>query len=77
MASGHKHWRARLARLSREPELGRSARRQLRKLLGRALGVEWRVLGSRAGAPRDALNEAIAESAAAGGHLADRLRGAK
>lgn len=60
MASGHRHWRARLARLSTVPipappghrsapgarELSRAERRQLRKLLGRAYAFEWRLFGN-------------------------------
>ena len=48
MASGRKHWRQRLNRLvSHWPRssLTQAERRQLRKLSGRALGREWRLMG--------------------------------
>lgn len=75
MASGRKHWRTRLARLSREASLSRAGRRQLRKLLGRAYDCEWRLFGNvKRGVWPDALNADIAASVKANGHVAGRLR---
>lgn len=77
MASGRKHWRIRLARLSREPGLGRAGRRQLRKLLGRAYACEWRLFGNRLGATYyDAHHAAVAARVKQDGHVADRLKAA-
>jgi len=81
MASGHRHRTVRLARLlERGPSLRRAERRQVRKLLGRAWGLEWRVWGctrrkdgSRAVNP-DALNQTVLARVRAVGHVADRLK---
>lgn len=70
MASGHQHWRVRLAHLAPQTSLRASQRRQLRKLLGRAWGLEWR-LPSRTG---DALDQAIVTRAKTAGHVIDRFR---
>lgn len=50
--------------------LRRSERRQLRKRLGKAAGVEWRLPGRTP----DDLNREIVKRARAKGHLSDRLR---
>ena len=80
MASGRRHWRARLARLGRVRDLSRSGRRQLRKLLGRAYACEWRLFGnirrrdgSRSAHP-DPLNTLIARNVQENGHVAQRLK---
>ena len=80
MASGRKHWSARLSTLSKRQGLPRAGRRQLRKLLGRAWGLEWRSLGrlarreGRLVLPDDPLTRLIMERARALGHVAQRLR---
>ncbi len=76
MASGHRHWTARLAALSRVAALDRAGRRQLRKLLGRKTGLEWRLLGNiRGGESGDALNQRIVANVWASGHVGTWLRG--
>ncbi len=97
MASGHRHWTLRLQALQqffqwveRHPygyanahitPVRRADRRQLRKLLGRHWGLEWRIFGctrrrdgSRA-VHWDDLNIQIAAQAKAKGHIGDRMRG--
>lgn len=75
MASGRKHWRLRLGRLAgADGPISRADRRQLRKLLGRAWGLEWRSFGNaRRGVWGDALNREILDASRAG-HVAKRLR---
>lgn len=75
MASGRRHWRLRLARLALASDLSRAGRRQLRKLLGRSMACEWRLLGNvRGGVHRDPLSSAIARRVRRDGHVGDRLR---
>lgn len=75
MASGRRHWQARLRRLQVAPSVSRAGRRQLRKLLGRRMGLEWRGFGHQSrGIPPDALNAAIMGRAQQGQHLAQALR---
>lgn len=75
MASGHRHWRARLAALNALPALRRPQKRQLRKLLGRRLGQEWRIFGNtRGGIAVDPLNTLIATRAKTVGHVGDWWR---
>lgn len=74
MASGRRHWQARLRALSTQTTLGRSDRRQLRKLLGRLWSLEWRSLGNvRGGIRQDALNDEIVRRSREVGHVARRL----
>lgn len=82
MATGRRHWSERLGRLLRVPAmlppgyrqvrgarwLRRSERRQLRKLMGRKLGREWRIFG-HGRPPADALNRAIVAEARRVGHI--------
>lgn len=89
MASGRRHRTLRLKRLLENPPSSRAGKRQLRKLLGRAWGLEWRVFGQtlRSKHPRngqyagrrviysDQLNREIAANTKAHGHVAQRLRG--
>jgi len=60
--------------LKRLTDTSRAGRRQARKLLGRAHGCEWRVLGRQdRGIPPDALSAKIVAAYAAKEHLAHKM----
>jgi len=71
------HWHTRLNRLAALDNPNRAQRRQLRKLIGRRTGLEWRTLGHQKDKFRqpkpmrpDALASEIVHNARTVGHIA-------